>query len=98
MSEQSHHEEEVLGKAYDGRLMRRLLQSLRPYHWTVIAASLTLILHSSLQVIGPFLTKVAVDRYLVVTDRQPTLIDRYLPADPVRGLGEIAILYFGILI
>ena len=26
-----HHEEEILGKAYDGRLMRRLLRYLIPY-------------------------------------------------------------------
>src|SRR5262249_20150597 len=54
--------------------------------------------HSSLQVIGPFLTKVAVDRYLVVTNRQPTFIDAYLPVDPVSGLAEIALLYFATLI
>ena len=31
----SNQEEEVLGKAYDGRLMRRLLTYLRPYKWHV---------------------------------------------------------------
>ncbi len=29
------HEEEVLGKAYDARLMKRLLAYLRPYRWQV---------------------------------------------------------------
>ena len=34
----SNQEEEVLGKAYDGRLMRRLLTYLRPYKWYVAVA------------------------------------------------------------
>ena len=32
------HEEEALGKAYDSRLMKRLLEYLRPYRWRVILA------------------------------------------------------------
>ena len=34
----TQHEEEALGKAYDSRLMRRLLQYLKPYRWRVILA------------------------------------------------------------
>jgi ATP-binding cassette, subfamily B, multidrug efflux pump len=98
MSQTDHHEEEVLGKAYDSRLMKRLVKSLHPYRGTVAAASVTLILHSSLQVVGPFLTKVAVDRYMVVTNRQPTFVDPYLSNDPVRGLAQVAILYFATLV
>lgn len=93
MSEHDHHEEEVLGKAYDSRLMKRLLRSLLPYRRVVAAASVTLVLHSLLQVVGPFLTKVAIDRYLVVTDRQPTFLDPYLSADSFAGLGQITALY-----
>jgi hypothetical protein len=32
------HEEEALGKAYDSRLMRRLLQYMSPYKWWVVLA------------------------------------------------------------
>ena len=39
----SFHEEEVLGKAYDARLMRRLLAYLRPHKWYVLGALLALI-------------------------------------------------------
>jgi len=88
-----HHEEEVLGKAYDSRLMRRLLHYLAPYRGIVLLASATMILHSLLQVVGPFLTKVAVDRYLVVTDRQPTFLDSFLSRDPMTGLAQITGLY-----
>ncbi|OFW41524.1 MAG: antibiotic ABC transporter ATP-binding protein [Acidobacteria bacterium RIFCSPLOWO2_12_FULL_60_22] len=87
------HDEEVLGKAYDSRLMRRLLGYLAPYRTTVIVASAAMILHSLFQVVGPFLTKVAVDRYLVVTDRQPTFLDPLLSADPLLGLAQITGLY-----
>ena len=88
-----HHEEEILGKAYDGRLMRRLLRYLIPYRSTVLVASAAMIFHSLLQVVGPFLTKVAVDRYLVATERQPTFLDPFLSADPSTGLAQITGLY-----
>jgi ATP-binding cassette, subfamily B, multidrug efflux pump len=93
MAEQDHHEEEVLGKAYDGRLMRRLVRSLLPYRGIVSVASVTLILHSLLQVVGPFLTKVAIDRYMVVNNRQPTFLDPYLSGDTFQGLTQITVLY-----
>ena len=60
----SNQEEEVLGKAYDGRLMRRLLTYLRPYKWHVVVALGAIILKSGLDVLGPFLTKIAIDKYL----------------------------------
>jgi ATP-binding cassette, subfamily B, multidrug efflux pump len=61
----SNQEEEVLGKAYDGRLMRRLLTYLRPYKWhVVVALPAAIILKSGLDVLGPFLTKIAIDKYL----------------------------------
>ena len=57
-------DEEVLGKAYDSRLMRRLLAYLRPYGWQVGIALTAIILKSFADVLGPYLVKVAVDRYL----------------------------------
>ncbi|MBI4480523.1 MAG: ABC transporter ATP-binding protein [Acidobacteria bacterium] len=97
MSEHDHHEEEVLGKAYDARLMKRLMQSLVPYWPVVLLASAAMILHSLLQVVGPFLTKVAVDRYLVTTDRQPTFLDAYLSGNSFNGLAQITGLYIATL-
>jgi ATP-binding cassette, subfamily B, multidrug efflux pump len=55
------HEEEVLGKAYDSRLMRRLLTYLRPHRRRVILATVLLILTSLLELVGPWLTKLAID-------------------------------------
>lgn len=57
----SLHEEEVLGKAYDSRLMRRLLGYVRPYLPLVSAALVFLFLEGALQVVGPFLTRRVID-------------------------------------
>jgi ATP-binding cassette, subfamily B, multidrug efflux pump len=57
-------EEEVLGKAYDSRLMRRLLTYLRPYKRYVVLALLLILLESGLEVLFPWLTKIAIDRYI----------------------------------
>jgi ATP-binding cassette subfamily B multidrug efflux pump len=92
-------EEEVLGKAYDSRLMRRLLGYMRPYRGYVAISLVFLLLQSVLQVLGPLLTKIAVDRYLAPTPtRVPTFIDPYLPANPWNGLAAVGMLYLGVLL
>ena len=78
--------------------MRRLVGYLLPYRFTVTLASVTLILYSLLQVVGPLLTKIAVDRYLVQTPRQPTFIDAFLSTDRATGLAQIAGLYLVTLV
>jgi len=92
-------EEEVLGKAYDSRLMRRLLAYMRPY-WKVVVLSLTFLLaQSGLQVLGPLLTKVAVDRYVDPSALPArTFLDPVLPADPWSGLTRIGLLYLGVIV
>lgn len=62
MSDALHHDEEALGKAYDARLMRRLLSYLRPYRGRVILAILTLFGASFIALLGPWLTQLALDR------------------------------------
>jgi ATP-binding cassette, subfamily B, multidrug efflux pump len=74
-----HHEEEALGKAYDARLMRRLLRYLGPYRWKVVLAVGVLVAASLLQVVGPWLTQKA--------------IDEAIPAGDVRMLGVLAGIY-----
>ncbi len=64
----SVHEEEVLGKAYDSRLMRRLLSYLKPYRFFVTLAVLILFAASVLQLAGPFLYKIAIDKYIETQD------------------------------
>ena len=94
----SIHEEEVLGKAYDGRLMKRLLGYLRPYRWQVALALGAIILKAGADVIGPYLTKVAVDKYLANRTESHSLLDPILSSNPMRGIAQIAAMYVGILL
>ena len=68
----AQHEEEVLGKAYDSRLMKRLLGYLRPYRWQVVVALVSIVLKAVADILGPVLTMVTVDRYLVRTPAHAT--------------------------
>jgi ATP-binding cassette subfamily B multidrug efflux pump len=58
------HEEQVLGRAYDARLMRRLMAYVRPYKGSAFLALLFILSASALSVLPPYLTKVAIDRYI----------------------------------
>ncbi|MDX1981844.1 MAG: ABC transporter ATP-binding protein, partial [Bryobacteraceae bacterium] len=92
-------EEESLGKFYDGRLLRRLLRYLKPYRMAVATAIGCMLLHSGAQVVGPLLTKVAIDRYLApAPGAQTGWLNPYLPADAWRGLAFICLLYFAALL
>ncbi|MGH7554223.1 MAG: ABC transporter ATP-binding protein, partial [Longimicrobiales bacterium] len=64
----SPHEEDALGKAYDARLMRRLLQYLRPYRGRVAIAIGLLLAAALVELVGPWLTRVALDRALPQRD------------------------------
>src|SRR5436853_7863330 len=88
-------EEEVLGKAYDSRLMRRLLTYLRPYKLVVAASLALLLIDSLLQIIGPLLTKLAVDKYLVPVPHpaHALLLDTWLSKNAWSGLSQLAGIY-----
>ena len=58
------HEEERLGKAYDARLMRRLIGYVRPYKGLAAGAVALIMLSSVLQLVGPLATAVALDLYM----------------------------------
>ena len=73
------HEDEVLGKAYDARLMRRLLTYLRPYRRQVALAVAAIVAHSVLELVPPLLTKL--------------VIDEYIPAANVSALTGLAVLF-----
>jgi ATP-binding cassette subfamily B protein len=78
------HEEDVLGKAYDARLMRRLITYLRPYKTQVVVATVAIIGHSALELVPPYLVKL--------------VIDGYIPARDMNGLSVIAVLYLATLL
>ncbi len=78
------HDEEVLGKAYDARLMRRLLEYLRPYWRQVLVALAAIVSSSVLQLAQPYLMKVAIDDYIAVRNLQ--------------GLEMLAAVYVAVLV
>ena len=94
----SHQEEEVLGKAYDSRLMKRLLRYLRPYRFKVTIALASIILKAGADVLGPFLTMVAVDRYLAPAKESPSWFSRWLSPQPMVGIAQIAAIYVSLIL
>src|SRR5262245_26425613 len=66
-----HHEEEVLGKAYDSRLMKRLLKYLWPYKWHALTSFVLTVLSAPLVLAGPPLTKAAIDLFLAPDPAKP---------------------------
>src|SRR5438105_2221408 len=87
------HEDDVVGKAYDSRLMGRLLKYLRPYKW--LAA---IMLKALADILGPYLTKVAVDRYMTHDSTgHSNWLGRHLSTSPAAGITQIALIYIGAL-
>ena len=80
------------GKIYDQRLARRLLRYLKPYKKEVIISVILLGAISLLEVAGPYLTKVAIDRYV-----KPATGVSVAQAEAMRGLMMLAGAYVGVL-
>jgi ATP-binding cassette subfamily B multidrug efflux pump len=78
------NEEEALGKAYDAQLMRRLLRYLRPYRWKVVLGVAILLVIAALELLGPYLTKVA--------------LDSAIPEGDLDLLAFLALAYFGAMV
>ena len=76
--------DEVLGKAYDARLMWRLLGYLRPHMKMVAFALCAIVGYSVLQLAQPYLTKLAIDDHI----RTGTL----------EGLDDIALVFVVVLV
>jgi len=107
-----HHEEEVLGKVYDSRLMRRLVSYVRPYGDMALGSLGLIILSSLLQLIGPLATAVALDLFIRSPGTAPSQVSApgavvrnfllargIFPADiAVSGLTAVSVLYLAVLI
>jgi len=90
-------EEEVLGKAYDSRLMRRLLTYLRPYKVQTTIALGAIVLKALAEALGPLLVKVEVDKYLIQPHKSAGFLDRFLSPSPYTGIAQIGGVYAGII-
>jgi ATP-binding cassette subfamily B protein len=96
---QQKRDEDPVGKVYDARLMRRLSHYLRPYWIQAAISTLAVSLKSMSDVTGPYLVKVAIDRYLTGAPSSATnWLTRRLPADPWMGITELATIYISALV
>jgi len=86
-------EDEILGKAYDARLMRRLLRYVRPYAGTVAVSLVLLLLLSVTQVVPPIIAKEIIDQAIT------PVVEGLLPAgDGLARLGLLGALYLAVLV
>ena len=97
--------DDVAGKAYDSRLMRRLLTYLRPYKPQVAISCIATILKSATDSAGPLLVMIATDAYLAAKPgAQLAWLPRHLnrlsghPLTAMRGVTLIALIYLGCLL
>jgi ATP-binding cassette subfamily B multidrug efflux pump len=92
------HDDEVVGKAYDSRLMRRLLTYLKPYKLQTGLSALAIAIKAGADVLGPYLTKVAVDTYMTgLPPEKLSWLARHLSPRPMTGITELAGIYLGAL-
>jgi len=88
----TQHEEEALGKAYDSRLMRRLLGYLRPYKWRVVLAMGLVAVVTPLELAPPLLFRKAIDAYFV-----PAIGHALPEAQAWRGIEIISLVFLFVL-
>jgi ATP-binding cassette subfamily B multidrug efflux pump len=77
-------DDKLVGKIYDYRLFARLIAFGKPYWHLITIAVILIAIGMGLEIIGPYLTKIAIDQYI-------------LPGK-FRGLISIILLYLGVLV
>ena len=103
--------DEIAGKIYDSRLMRRLGHYLKPYWWQTCVSALSVSLKSLCDVAGPYLVMVAIDRYIAPAAKgglaaglmahnlgTHNAFTRLLSPDPVLGVTQLAAVYLAALL
>src|SRR5437899_7826686 len=91
-------DDDVVGKVYDGRLMRRLLTYLRPYRLQVVLSAIAVIIKAATDVLGPYLVKTAVDTYMTGESHHLSWLARHLDPAPMKGITQLGLIYLGALI
>jgi len=87
------HEEEALGKAYDSRLMRRLLQYMKPYKWRVALALVMVAIVTPLELAPPLIFQKGIDKYFV-----PELKGLITEASAWSGIGWLSLVLLAVLV
>ena len=80
----NYHEEEILGKAFDSRLMKRLLRFLWPFKWIALFSFGLLVIVSAAELAGPYILKIAIDTKLIAGD--------------YPGLLQLVLLYIAVIL
>jgi ATP-binding cassette subfamily B protein len=92
-------EEEVLGKAYDSRIVRRLLSYLSPYTLQVGLAMAAIVLKAGADVLGPYLTMTAIDKYMTANPgASHSFLSRLLSPEPLVGIAQVSGMFLGVLL
>ena len=88
----AQHEEEALGKAYDSRLMRRLLQYMKPYRWRVVLALALVAVVTPLELAPPWIFQKAIDNNFV-----PAMKHLIPESQAWAGVILLSLLFFAVL-
>jgi ATP-binding cassette subfamily B multidrug efflux pump len=90
--------DDVVGKVYDSRLMRRLVRYLSPYKLQTAISGLCIVIKAASDISGPYFVKVAVDTYFAPSPGKQGWLSHHLSPDPVSGVTQLAMLYLGALL
>jgi ATP-binding cassette subfamily B protein len=92
-------DDDVAGKAYDSRLMRRLLTYLHAYKLQVAISCVATVLKAASDSAGPLLVIVAIDSYMTAPPAHSWWLAQHLhAATPFTGITEVSFLYLGCLV
>ncbi|SFS15580.1 ATP-binding cassette, subfamily B [Granulicella pectinivorans] len=92
-------DDEVMGKAYDGRLMKRLLTYLTPYKLQVGLSAVFILIKAASDVMGPYFVETAVDTYMTGKSAEKlSWLARHLSRTPMTGITQLGVLYLGTLL
>jgi len=93
MAQAFFQEDEILGKAYDARLVRRLWAFVHPYRFTFLFTLALILLASGVDLLAPLVTQVAIDRFIV-----PTQNTGLSPTDRANGVFVMSLIYLLVLV
>jgi ATP-binding cassette subfamily B protein len=96
--QQKPKDDDVVGKVYDARLMRRLVRYLAPYKPQVAISAVCTIIKAANDISGPYFVLVAVDTYFDPTPGKHGWLSQHLSTDPTTGVTQLALLYLGALL
>jgi ATP-binding cassette, subfamily B, multidrug efflux pump len=89
----SHHEEEQLGKANSLTATKRLIKYLKPYRGLVLLALFLTIIANLVRQVGPWLTQVAIDRYI-----QPAFAQQIERVVAFDGIAQMALFFVATMV